>query len=53
MTAAGTLLRTAVGDVSIQGRYSHGVRLMRPDEGDQVAGFCTLAGEEEESASRQ
>ena len=53
MTAGGTLLRTAVGDVSIQGRYSHGVRLMRPDEGDHVAGFCTLAGEEEESASRQ
>ncbi|MCY3605403.1 MAG: DNA gyrase subunit A [Gammaproteobacteria bacterium] len=53
MTAGGTLLRTAAGDVSIQGRYSHGVRLMRPDEGDQVAGFCTLAGEEEEPASTQ
>ena len=53
MTAGGTLLRTAVGDVSIQGRYSHGVRLMRPDKGDRVAGFCTLAGEEEESASTQ
>ena len=48
MTAGGTLLRTAVGDVSIQGRYSHGVRLMRPDKGDRVAGFCTLAGDEEE-----
>ncbi|MXZ26701.1 MAG: DNA gyrase subunit A [Gammaproteobacteria bacterium] len=53
MTAGGTLLRTAAGDVSIQGRYSHGVRLMRPDKGDRVAGFCTLAGEEEESASTQ
>ena len=53
MTAGGTLLRTAAGDVSIQGRYSHGVRLMRPDKGDRVAGFCTLAGEEEESASKQ
>ena len=48
MTAGGTLLRTAVGDVSIQGRYSHGVRLMRPDKGDRVAGFCTLAGDEDE-----
>ena len=48
MTAAGTLLRTAVDDVSIQGRYSHGVRLMRPDKGDRVAGFCTLAGDEDE-----
>ena len=48
MTAGGTLLRTAVDDVSIQGRYSHGVRLMRPDKGDRVAGFCTLAGDEEE-----
>ncbi|MYL01879.1 MAG: DNA gyrase subunit A, partial [Gammaproteobacteria bacterium] len=53
MTAGGTLLRTAVDDVSIQGRYSHGVRLMRPDKGDRVAGFCTLAGEEEEPASTQ
>ena len=53
MTAGGTLLRTAAGDVSIQGRYSHGVRLMRPDKGDRVAGFCTLAGEEEEPASTQ
>ncbi len=46
MTAGGTLLRTAIGDVSIQGRYSHGVRLMRPDEGDSVAVFCTLAGDD-------
>ena len=46
MTAGGTLLRTAVGDVSIQGRYSHGVRLMRPDKGDRVAGFCTLEEEQ-------
>jgi DNA gyrase subunit A len=43
MTAGGTLLRTAVDDVSVQGRYSHGVRLMRPDKGDQVAVSCTLA----------
>ena len=48
MTAGGTLLRTAAGDVSIQGRYSHGVRLMRPDKGDRVAGFCTLEGDQEE-----
>ena len=53
MTAGGTLLRTAVDDVSIQGRYSHGVRLIRPDKGDRVAGFCTLAGEEEESVSSE
>ena len=49
MTAGGTLLRTAVGDVSIQGRYSHGVRLMRPDKGDHVAVFCTLAGDEDQA----
>ena len=53
MTAAGTLLRTAVGDVSTQGRYSHGVRLMRPDKDDRVAGFCTLAGDQEEPVSTQ
>ena len=53
MTAGGTLLRTAVGDVSIQGRYSHGVRLMRPDKDDRVAGFCTLAGDAEEPTSTQ
>ena len=49
MTAGGTLLRTAVDDVSVQGRYSHGVRLMRPDKGDRVAGFCTLAGDQEDA----
>ncbi len=49
MTAAGTLIRTAVDDVSVQGRYSHGVRLMRPDEGDRVAVFCTLAGDRDEA----
>ena len=55
MTAGGTLLRTAVDDVSVQGRYSHGVRLMRPDKGDQVAVSCTLAvdqGEAEADGSR-
>ncbi len=51
MTAGGTLIRTAIGDVSIQGRYSHGVRLMRPDKGDRVAVFCTLAGDEQEPDS--
>ena len=49
MTAGGTLLRTAVDDVSVQGRYSHGVRLMRPDKGDQVAVSCTLAVEQGEA----
>ncbi|MXW72834.1 MAG: DNA gyrase subunit A [Chromatiales bacterium] len=53
MTAGGTLLRTAVGDVSVQGRYSHGVRLMRPDKDDRVAGFCTLTGDQEEPVSTQ
>ncbi len=48
MTAGGTLIRTAVDDVSVQGRYSHGVRVMRPDKGDHVAVFCTLAGEKGE-----
>ena len=48
MTAGGTLIRTAVDDVSVQGRYSHGVRLMRPDKGDRVAVFCTLAGDQEQ-----
>ena len=50
MTAGGTLIRTAVDDVSVQGRYSHGVRVMRPDKGDRVAVFCTLAGVREEGA---
>ncbi len=44
MTAGGTLLRAAADDVSAQGRYSRGVRLMRPDKGDRVAVLCTLAG---------
>ncbi len=34
----GTLVRTPVGDVSIQGRNTQGVRLIRLDHGERLIG---------------
>ena len=36
ITNSGTMIRTSVGDVSIQGRTASGVRVMRPRDGDSV-----------------
>ncbi len=38
ISSNGTLVRTPVGDVSIQGRNTQGVRLIRLDEGDRLTG---------------
>ena len=48
ISSNGTLVRTPVADVSIQGRNTQGVRLIRLDEGDRltgVEGLQTLAEE--------
>jgi len=39
ISSAGTLVRTPVADVSIQGRNTQGVRLIRLDEGDRLVGL--------------
>jgi DNA gyrase subunit A len=38
MSSCGTLVRTPVGDISIVGRNTQGVRLIRLDEGDRLTG---------------
>jgi DNA gyrase subunit A len=45
----GTLIRTAVADISVQGRDASGVRVMKVNEGHRVAAVAPLfAGEEED-----
>jgi DNA gyrase subunit A len=38
ITSAGTLVRTPVSDVSIVGRNTQGVRLIRVEEGERLVG---------------
>ena len=40
ITDDGTIIRTPLGSVSIQGRTTQGVRLMRVDDGAQVVGVA-------------
>ncbi|HEV2228648.1 MAG TPA: DNA gyrase subunit A [Steroidobacteraceae bacterium] len=51
ISSNGTLVRTAVGEISVQGRNTQGVRLMRLDEGERLVGIERIeslesAGEE-------
>jgi DNA gyrase subunit A len=39
ISSNGTLVRTPVGEISIQGRNTQGVRLIRLDEGDRLVGL--------------
>ena len=39
ISSSGTLVRTAVSEISIQGRNTQGVRLIRLDEGDRLVGL--------------
>ncbi|MEM9384628.1 MAG: DNA gyrase subunit A [Pseudomonadota bacterium] len=51
ISQAGTLVRTSVGEVSITGRNTQGVRLIRLDDGDSLTGIervASLEGEDEE-----
>ncbi len=44
ISSSGTLVRTPVKDVSVQGRNTQGVRLIRLDEGDRLVGLeCIVA----------
>jgi DNA gyrase subunit A len=44
ISSGGTLVRTPVNDISVQGRNTQGVRLIRLDEGDRLVGLeCIVA----------
>ena len=45
----GKLIRLRVGEIKVQGRATQGIRLMRVDDGEQVAAIERLAEPEEES----
>ena len=47
MTDDGIIIRTPVSDISIQGRNTQGVRLMRVAEGTQVVCVARAEAEEE------
>jgi DNA gyrase subunit A len=48
ISSAGTLVRTAVADVSEQGRNTQGVRLIRLDEGDRLVGLDRIVPDGDE-----
>jgi DNA gyrase subunit A len=47
----GTLVRTPLSDVSVMGRNTQGVRLIRLDEGDRLVGLERVEGLQEDDAS--
>ncbi len=49
ISSNGTLVRTPVSDISVQGRNTQGVRLIRLDEGDRLVGIERIASEGSES----
>lgn len=50
ISSSGTLVRTPVGDISVQGRNTQGVRLIRLDEGDRLVGLERIIAEGTEGA---
>jgi DNA gyrase subunit A len=46
ISSNGTLVRTPVKEISVQGRNTQGVRLMRLDEGDRLVGMECVVKEE-------
>jgi DNA gyrase subunit A len=49
ISSSGTLVRTPVNDISIQGRNTQGVRLIRLDEGDRLVGLERILPEAEDN----
>lgn len=45
ISSSGTLVRTPVSDISVQGRNTQGVRLIRLDEGDRLVGLERIVAE--------
>ena len=50
ISSSGTLVRTPVSDISVQGRNTQGVRLIRLDEGDRLVGLECIVSEGAEGA---
>ncbi len=46
ITSSGTLVRVPVAEISVQGRNTQGVRLMRVGEDEQIVGVERVAGED-------
>ncbi|MDR1559554.1 MAG: DNA gyrase subunit A [Clostridiales bacterium] len=52
ITSEGVIIRIRVSDISVQGRYSSGVKLIDLEEGVTVAGVARIAEEQLEAARR-
>ena len=52
ISSSGTLVRTPVSDISVQGRNTQGVRLIRLDEGDRLVGLERIVADGEPKATR-
>ncbi|HEX6998709.1 MAG TPA: DNA gyrase subunit A [Gammaproteobacteria bacterium] len=48
ITSTGTLVRTPVSDISVMGRNTQGVRLIRLEEGDRLVGVDRVEGLQDE-----
>ncbi len=48
ISSAGTLVRTPVAGISVMGRNTQGVRLIRLDDGDSLVGLDVLQADEDE-----
>jgi DNA gyrase subunit A len=53
ISSSGTLVRTPVNDISIQGRNTQGVRLIRLDEGDRLVGLERIIAEGSEGGDAE
>lgn len=51
ISSSGTLVRTYVSEISVQGRNTQGVRLIRLDEGDRLVGLECIVGENNENGN--
>jgi len=53
MSSSGTLVRTRAGEISVLGRNTQGVRLIRLDDGERLIGVEPVEPESEEGGEAQ
>ena len=53
ISSNGTLVRTSVGDISIMGRNTQGVRLIRVEEGQRLVGLARIEAIEEDDEAEE
>ncbi len=51
--SGGTIIRTAVNDISVQGRDASGVRVMNVNDGHQVAAVARVLATDEDDADAE